>query len=104
MLDAHNYTIASNSCDYIDYENHLLLELENFSRVFRYLGIYACTISFSLKNYNDQAIQLYMNLTYMIKNKNPKKIRLIKEHKRFKSLLIDTYRLYSFKFINCMYF
>lgn len=102
ILNTNNYMISSSTN--FSYDNNLLLELENLSRVFKYGGIYACVISFSLKNFDDREISLYMQLSYMIKNNNPKKSRFIREHRSFKSLLKDTFRIYLFKFINIIYF
>ena len=102
ILNSHNYIISSS--DDVYYDNNLLLELENFSRVFKYNGIYACVISFSLNNYNDKEIELCMQLSYMMQNNNPKKNRLIKENHRFVLLLKNTFLICFFKFINIIYY
>ena len=101
MLQPKKYKISSS--DIIFYENKLLLELENFSRVFEYNKIYAYICSFSLRNDNGK-IQLYMRASYMMVNDNPKKIRFRKENKKFKNAIKNIGVQIIFYLINKIYF
>lgn len=84
--------------------NRLAYKLDDLSRIFKYGGgKYAYNLSFSLKNFDDENLELWLDNYFMITNKSWKRRRYIKEALTFKGKFKRFYMYLTIWLIRAFY-
>ncbi len=99
FLDNGNWRICAfygeddNECvSVVQVTNEIAYRLDDLARIFRYgRDKYAYNLSFSLRNFEGEDLELYFNSYFMITNKKWRKRKYIKEAFTFKGKLERTY-------------